>query len=123
MAAPNLIGASTINGKVTGANLSTTSATSVLSNASGSGKCFKINTLNACNFSASATQITVIYYSAAALGGTATYIAGNITIPAYSTLNIIDRGSQYYLEENNSIGAQAADANAVAVTVSYEDIR
>ena len=38
MAAPNLIGATTINGKTTGANLTSTSATTVLNNASGSGK-------------------------------------------------------------------------------------
>ena len=122
MAAPNLIGASLINGKVTGANLSNTSMTSVISNASSSGKCFKINTLNACNFSNSSAQVTIAYYSAAALGGTATFIAGNITIPAFSTLNIIDRSSQYYLEENNSLGAQASAGNALAITVSYEDI-
>ena len=122
MTAPNLIGAMTINGKTTAANLSTTTMTSVLSNAAGSNKCFKINTLNVCNFSGSPTQVTVAYYSAAALGGTATYIAGNITIPAYSTLNIIDRGSQYYLAEDNSVGAAASSANAMGVTISYEDI-
>jgi hypothetical protein len=64
----------------------------------------------------------VIYHTGAGLGGTATFIAGNITIPAFSTLNVIDRGSQYYLEENTSIGAQAGSANALGVTVSYEDI-
>lgn len=122
MAAPNLIGAVTINGKTTGANLSTTNETSVISNASSSGKCFKINTLNVANFSASSTQISVLYHTGAALAGTAIMIAGNITIPAYSTLNVIDRSSQYYLEENTSIGAQASAANAIGVTVSYEDI-
>ena len=38
MAAPNIISATTINGKTTGANLTSTSATTVLNNASGSGK-------------------------------------------------------------------------------------
>ena len=46
MAAPNIIGATTINGKTTGANLTTTSATTVLNNASSSGKCLKVNVLN-----------------------------------------------------------------------------
>lgn len=122
MAAPNLIGAVTINGKTTGANLTTTNETSVISNASSSGKCFKINTLNVANFSSSSTQISVLYHTGAALAGTAIMIAGNITIPAFSTLNVIDRSSQYYLEENTSIGAQASAANALGVTVSYEDI-
>lgn len=122
MAAPNLIGAVTIVGKTTAANLTTTSETAVISNAGSSGKCFKINTLNVANFSASSTQVSVLYHTGAGLAGTATYIAGNITIPAFSTLNVIDRGSQYYLEEGTSIGAQASTANSLGVTVSYEDI-
>jgi hypothetical protein len=122
MAAPNLIGATIINGKTTAANLTTTSETLVISNAGSSGKCFKVNTLNVANFSANPTQISVLYHTGAGLAGTATYIAGNITIPAYSTLNVIDRGSQYYLEEGTSIGAQAGAANALGVTTSYEDI-
>jgi hypothetical protein len=122
MAAPNLIGAVTIVGKTTAANLTTTNETAVISNAGSSGKCFKINTLNVANFSASVTQVSVLYHTGAGLAGTATFIAGNITIPAYSTLNVIDRGSQYYLEEGTSIGAQASSANALGVTVSYEDI-
>ena len=122
MAAPNLIGAVTITGKTTAANLTTINETAVISNAGSSGKCFKINTLNVANFSASSTQISVLYHTGAGISGTATFIAGNITVPAFSTLNVIDRGSQYYLEENTSIGAQATIANTIGVTVSYEDI-
>jgi DUF4097 and DUF4098 domain-containing protein YvlB len=122
MAAPNLIGATTINGKTTGANLTTTSATSILNNASSSGKCLKINTLNVTNYTVSAASISVSWYNAASLGGTAYAIAGNIMVPANSTLNIIDKTSQYYLEENTSLGAIAVTANALIVTCSYEDI-
>ena len=122
MAAPNLIGATTINGKTTGANLTTTSATSILNNASSSGKCLKINTLNVTNYTVSAASISVSWYNAASLGGTAYAIAGNISVPANSTLNIIDKTSQYYLEENTSLGATAVTANALIVTCSYEDI-
>ena len=122
MAAPNLINASTINGKTTGANLTTTSATSILNNASSSGKCLKVNTLNVSNYTGSAANVTVSYYSAASLGGTAYAIAGAVNIPANSTLNIIDKTSQYYLEENTSLGATAGTANALIVTCSYEDI-
>lgn len=122
MAAPNIIGATTINGKTTGANLTTTSATTVLSNAAGSGKCFKINTLNVSNYSAAAAGITINFNTAAALAGTNYAIAGNILVPANSTLNLVDKTTQYYLEENTSLGAIASTATAMAVTVSYEDI-
>lgn len=122
MAAPNLIGATTINGKTTGTALSTTSATSVLSNASGSGKCLKVNTLNVANTTGSTATITISWYNAAAIGGTAFAIASAVTVPANSTLNVIDKTNQYYLEENTSLGATAGTANALVVTVSYEDI-
>lgn len=122
MAAPNLINATTINGKTTGANLTTTSATSILNNATSSGKCLKINTLNVANYGASSANVTINWYSAASLGGTAYAIAGNVSVPSGSTLNIIDKTSQYYLEENQSLGATAGTANTLIVTCSYEDI-
>ena len=122
MAAPNMIGATTINGKTTGANLTTTSATTVLNNPSGSGKCLKVNVLNVANYGASTANITIGYYSAANVGGTLYQIVGNVSIPANSTLNVIDKTSQYYLEEDKSLGATAGTANTLCVTCSYEDI-
>lgn len=122
MAAPNIIGATTINGKTTGANLTSTSATTVLNNAASSGKCLKINVLNVSNYTASTANVTISYYSAASLGGTQYQIVGRTAVPSYSTLNVIDKTSQYYLEENTSIGAIADTANTLAVTCSYEDI-
>ena len=122
MAAPNIIGATTINGKTVGINLSTTNATTVLNNASGSGKCFKINTLNVANYGNVAALITINFNDAANLGGTNFPIAGNISVPSGSTLNIIDKTSQYYLEENQSLGATAGSADTLTVTCSYEDI-
>lgn len=122
MAAPNLIGATTINGKTTGSNLTSTNATTILNNASGSGKCLKVNTLNVSNYTGTAANVTINFNNGANLGGTSFSIVGGVSVPAYSTLNVIDKTSQYYLEENNSLGATAGTANALIVTVSYEDI-
>jgi hypothetical protein len=122
MAAPNLIGATTIIGKTTGVNLTTTNATLALNNAASSGKCLKVNTLNVANYGATAANITITYYTAANIGGTAFAIAGNVSVPGGSTLNVIDKSSQYYLEENTSLGATAGAINTLIVTVSYEDI-
>ena len=122
MAAPNIIGATTITGKTTGANLTSTSATTVLNNASGSGKCLKVNTLNVANYGANTAVITISWNNAANIGGTNFAIVGNVGVPAGSTLNVIDKTSQYYLEENNSLGATAGTANTLIVTCSYEDI-
>ena len=122
MAAPNIISATTINGKTTGANLTTTAATTVLNNASSSGKCLKVNVLNVSNYGANTATIIVGYYNAANIGGTLFQIVGNASVPSYSTLNVIDKTSQYYLEENSSLGATASIANTLCVTCSYEDI-
>lgn len=122
MAAPNLIGSVTINGKTTGANLSTTSATTILNNPSSSGKCLKVNTLSVANYTANAANISINYNTGANIGGTNYPIVSTLQVPAYSTITAIDKSTQYYLEENTSIGATAGTSNALTVTVSYEDI-
>ena len=122
MTAPNLIGITTVTGRIVGANLTTTAATSIVSNAPGSNKCLKINTVNACNWTTSAANVTVSYYSAAALGGTAYPIVSNLSVPANSTLTVIDKLNILFLEEDNSLGARATTANTIVITASYEDI-
>ena len=123
MAAPNLISPTTITGKSVTVDLTTTSATSILSNAASSGKVLKINSLYIANVDGtSAAEITINYYSAAALGGTATQICSTVAVPADATLVVVDKDAYIYLEENTSLGATAGTANDLKVVCSYEDI-
>ena len=123
MAAPNIVNVTAIYGKTVTADLTTTSATSVISNAASSGKVLKINSIVVANTdTANAVNITVNQYSAAALGGTATAIASTISIPANSSLIVIDKTTMIYLEENMSIGAVAGTSSKLKVVCSYEDI-
>jgi hypothetical protein len=122
MANPNLISANVILGKTTGILLSNTNPLMVLNNPAASGKSLKLNTLNISNQSASAALITINFNTGEFLSGTNFSIAANISVPSASTLNIIDKTSQYYIEENDSIGAIASVANALVVTASYEEI-
>ena len=123
MAAPNIVNVTSIVGKTVVADLTTTSATSVLSNAASSNLVLKINSLIVSNVDASASAaITINLYSAAALGGTATQIANTITIPAKTSLIVIDKNSSIYLEEDRSIGATASIANDLKVVCSYDEI-
>ena len=123
MAAPNLLSPTTITGKSVTVDLTTTSATSILSNAASSGKVLKINSLYVANVDGTATaEITINYYSAAALGGTATQICSTVAVPADATLVVIDKDAYIYLEENTSLGATAGTANDLKVVCSYEDI-
>ena len=123
MAAPNLLSPTTITGKSVTVDLSSTSATTILSNASSSGKVLKVNSLYVANVDGTSNaEITINYYSAAALGGTATQICSTVVVPADATLVVIDKDAYIYLEENTSLGATAGTASDLKIVCSYEDI-
>jgi hypothetical protein len=123
MTAPNLLSPTTINGKTVTVDLSSTSATSILSNAASSGKVLKVNALYVSNVDGTGNaEITINYYSAAALGGTATQIASTVVVPADATLVVIDKDAYIYLEENTSLGATAGSSSDLKIVCSYEDI-
>jgi hypothetical protein len=123
MANPNIVNVTTIYGNSSQTALSTTSATSIVSNAASSGKVFKINSIVVANVDGTAAQdITINIYSQAALGGTAYAIASTISVPADATLIVTDKTTSFYLLENQSIGAIAGAANDLVVTASWEEI-
>ena len=123
MAAPNIVNVATITGKTAVADLTTTAATSIISNAASSSKVFKVNSLIVSNVDGTANaEITISLYSAAALGGTATQICSTVVVPADSSLIVIDKSSGIYLEEDKSLGATASAANDLKVVCSYEEI-
>jgi len=123
MAAPNIVNVSTITGKTAVTDLTTTSATSILSNSSASGKVFKVNSLIVSNVDgSSAADVTVSLYSAASIGGTATQIVSTVSVPADASLVVISKDTSIYLEEDKSIGATASAANDLKVICSYEEI-
>jgi len=125
MAAPNIVNISTLTGKTTYVNLTTTGSTSILSNASGSGRVYKINSLFVSNTDTSnAVNVTVNYYDSSSISAATTSgsLAGSITVPAKSNLIILDKSTALYLEENKAIGAIAGTAAKLTVICSYEDI-
>lgn len=123
MAAPNLVTVGTITGKTTYTALSTTSETSILSNAASSGKVYKINNIVVSNVDgASAADISIAINSAAAGGGTSYYIASTISVPADASLIVVDKSTAIYLEEDKSITATAGTSGDLEVVVSYEEI-
>ena len=123
MANPNIVNVAAIYGNSSSTSLTTTSATSLVSNAAASGKVFKINSIVAANVDGtSAADITINVYSQAALGGTAYPIASTISVPADATLIITDKTTSFYLLENQSIGATAGSASDLVVTASWEEL-
>jgi len=123
MSAPNIVNVATITAKSAVVNLSSTSATAVVSNAASSGKVFKINSLVVSNVDGSvAADITISYYDQDDIGGTATEIVKTVSVPQDSTLVVIDKNTSIYLEEDRSIGATASAANDLKVVCSYEEL-
>jgi len=123
MANPNIVNVATINGNTSTVSLSTTSATSLASNAASSGKIYKVNSIVVANTNGTtAADITINIYSAASLGGTAYPIASTISVPADSTLVVTDKTTSFYLLEDKSLGATAGTANYLTVTASWEEI-
>jgi hypothetical protein len=123
MAAPNVVNVATITAKSALVALSSTSQTTLVSNAASSGKVFKINMIQVANVDgANAADVTVDMHSAAAGGGTAYSLVSTISVPADASLVALDKNTAIYLEEDRSITATAGTANDLEVIVSYEEI-
>ena len=124
MAAPNIVNVATITAKSALVALSSTSATTLVSNAASSGKVFKINMIQIANVDGTnACDVTVDVHSAAAGGGTAYSLVATASVPADSSLIAVDKNTALYLEEDRSITVTAGTANDLEVIVSYEEIR
>lgn len=123
MTAPNIVNVATITGKTAKIALSSTSATTLVTNAASSDKVFKINMIQVANVDGTnACDVTVDVHSAASGGGTAYSLASTISVPADASLVVLDKNTAIYLEENTSITATAGTANDLEVLVSYEEI-
>jgi hypothetical protein len=123
VANPNIVNVAGIYGNNSSTSLTTTNATSIVSNAAASGKVFKINMITVANVDGTnAADITISKYSAAALGGTAFPIVSTVSVPADATLIVMDKTTALYLKEDESIGATAGTASDLVVTASWEEI-
>lgn len=123
MAAPNIVNVSAITGKTDTIALSTTSATTLVSNAAASGKVYKINMIQIANVDGTnACDVTVDLHTAAAGGGTAYSLASTVSVSADSSLIVLDKSTAIYLEEDRSITATASAGGDLEVIVSYEEI-
>ena len=123
MAAPNIVNVSSILGKTAVVALSSTSQTTLLSNAASSDDVLKVNMIQVANVDGTnACDITIDVHSAASGGGTAYSLVATVSDPADASLIVLDKSTAIYLEENTSITATAGTASDLEVIVSYEQI-
>lgn len=117
MAAPNIVGVTTITGKTAGQAVGT-SATAIVSGATG--KVMKINTLVISNVDGTNdADITVDFHDAAT---TAYHIAKTVTVPADTTMVIISKDNPIYLEETDTLRLLASATGDLEAVCSYEEI-
>jgi hypothetical protein len=126
MANPNIVNVSTIYGNTSSYLISSTDdpfATALINNLASSGKIFKINSIIVANVDGtSAADVTIKLFSQDDLGGTGTALVSTVSVPADSTLIVVDKSTAIYLLEDKSIGATASAANDLVVTCSWEEI-
>jgi len=119
MTAPNIAGLSTVTGKSVGLAVGT-SVADLVANAASSNKVFKINSLVISNVDGTNTaSIEVILQKG---GSNNFHLAKNIDVPAETTLIVISKETQVYLEENDKIRVQASAASDLQAVCSYEEI-
>ena len=121
MAAPNVINVLTATERSTALTLTTTSVVSLLSSTAGSSQSLSVRSLYVGNPSTgTAINVSVLYYSQAALAGTAFPFVPTISLPALTSLVIIDRNSDLSIEEDRSLGILAGTASSsLSVMLSW----
>ncbi len=119
MANPNIVSVANIYGKVAGLAV-TTSATAIASNASSSGKIYKINSLIVSNVDGTlAADVTVDINKNQS---TAFNLTHTVAVPADATLVVISKDTSIYLEENDSIRLAASANSRLEAVCSWEEI-
>jgi hypothetical protein len=123
MAAPNIVGVSSIYGRTAGLTPANTTANVLLANPASSNKVFKINLIMAANINGSSDVDTTVAWNTTATGnGTSFAIISTASVPADASLIVVDKSTTFYLEENESILVTSGTSGQIAYTVSYEEI-
>lgn len=123
MANPNIVQVTSILGNNFIGNLESTGTFLVVNNPDSSGKIYKLNNLTLSNYDGSNNySASVTVFAEDDLGGNAVSFLNNVTIPANSSIAVIDKTTSIYLKENQSLGVNANTASKVAVVSSWEEI-
>ena len=120
MANPNIVNVTSILGKSLQAALTTSLTTEILANAGSSGEVYKINSILIANVDGTSAADASVFITKS--GGSPIAIASTISVPADSTLTVIDKNTSFYLEEGDNIEAGASADSDLVITISYEII-
>jgi|TARA_R110002020_G_scaffold155182_3_gene336048 hypothetical protein len=114
MTAPNIVDVATILGISYCADLSTTLTTTLITGASENVN--KINLIRVTNVTDNDATTTID----SEVGGTHKKLCNELTVPANSSVDVIDKNASFYLQETDLIRGGASAASTLEVTISYE---
>ena len=118
MTIPNIVSVATINAVTEVGVLTTTLTTNLLSADVADEYVYKINLLRCTNITDNDATVTVDVEK----GGTHKKIANEVTVPANSVVDIIDKNSALYLEETDLIRGGASAGTTIDFVISYDKI-
>tara|TARA_B100001758_G_scaffold176932_1_gene153713 strand:- start:201 stop:560 length:360 start_codon:yes stop_codon:yes gene_type:complete len=114
MAIPNIVSVSSIYGTTAVGVLTTTLTTTLVTAASD--KVLKINVIRCTNITDSDATVTLDVE----VSGTHKKIANEVTVPANSVVDIVDKNSSFYLQETDLLRGGASAGTTIDFMVSYE---
>jgi hypothetical protein len=117
MANPNIVNVSTLTGKTSVFTLTTATQT-VITNSTSSGKILKVDSLFVSNTTSTAASVTIDLFRSSV----AYKITSAISVPANSTLLVIDKASNIFLEEGDTLRAIAGTTNVLQLVTSFEEL-
>lgn len=120
MANPNIVNATSIYVSTTYLIPTGTNATTWTSLTPSANAVTKIDSLTATNVTASPAVITISVNNATGGGGTAYRIAFQLSIPAYTSLMLVDKGNPLYIGEGQSVVATSGTNNAIELVASIQ---
>ena len=114
MAQPNIVSVSSILGTTQVGDLSTTLTTTLVTAASD--KVLKMNVIRCTNITDNDATVTLDVE----VSGTHKKIANEVTVPANSVVDIVDKNSSFYLQETDLLRGGASAGTTIDFMVSYE---
>ena len=114
MAIPNIVNVATIHAETLVGDLTTTLTTTLVTGEAE--HVYKINVIRVTNVTDTDAPVTIDIEK----GGTHKKICNELTVPANSSVDIIDKTNSFYLEETDLIRGGASAASTIEFAFSYE---
>ena len=114
MAQPNIVSVASILGTTQVGDLTTTLTTTLVTAASN--KVLKMNVIRCTNITDNDATVTLDVE----VSGTHKKIANEVTVPANSVVDIVDKNSSFYLQETDLLRGGASAGTTIDYMVSYE---